>query len=118
MTNIYILNVIFLQIAFIEPDQCILTINDAMARDEGLYSISASNIAGTVSSSVMVRIEDNEAEYSYYNYDKIRNVKPKTRPITEKYDLGDELGRGTQGITYHAVERSTGEIFILFSISF
>ncbi|XP_075215546.1 obscurin isoform X5 [Lycorma delicatula] len=96
------------KIQFIEPDQCVLTINDAMTRDEGLYSISASNIAGTVSSSVMVRVEENEAEYSYMNYDKVRNVKARTKPIHDKYDLGDELGRGTQGITYHAVERSTG----------
>ena len=97
-----------LQIQFIEPDTSILTINDAIAKDEGLYSLSARNVAGSVSSSAMVHIEENEQEYGYRTYTKKRDIKPRTKPFGDSYDLGDELGRGTQGVTYHAVERSSG----------
>ncbi|XP_054277501.1 obscurin-like isoform X3 [Macrosteles quadrilineatus] len=96
------------KIQHIEPDLCILIINDAITKDEGLYSISARNIAGSVSSSVMVRVEESESDYGYLTYGKGRNVKPKIKPLGEFYDLGDELGRGTQGITYHSVERLSG----------
>ncbi|XP_033609355.1 obscurin isoform X4 [Cryptotermes secundus] len=97
-----------IKIQFIEPDTCILVINDAINKDEGLYSLSARNIAGTVSSSVMVHVEESEQEYGYLTYSKGRNIKPKSKPFEEQYDIGDELGRGTQGVTYHAVERLTG----------
>lgn len=57
----------------------------------------------------MVRIEENEANYNYLTYDKGHTVKPRTnKTLHDLYDLGDELGRGTQGITYHAVERLSG----------
>jgi hypothetical protein len=85
-----------------------LVINDAITKDEGLYSLSARNIAGTVSASVMVHVEESEQEYGYLTYSKGRNIKPKPKPFEEYYDIGDELGRGTQGVTYHAVERLTG----------
>jgi hypothetical protein len=87
-------------------------INDAINKDEGLYSLSARNIAGTVSSSVMIHVEESEQEYGYLTYSKGRNIKPKTKPFEEYYDIGDELGRGTQGVTYHAVERLTGNAVI------
>lgn len=92
-------------------------INDAINKDEGLYSLSARNIAGTVSSSVMVHVEESEQEYGYLTYSKGRNIKPKSKPFEEYYDIGDELGRGTQGVTYHAVERLTGNA-VLSVISF
>ena len=98
----------FEQIQFIEPDTCVLVINDAINKDEGLYSISARNIAGSVSSSVMVHIEESEQEYGYLTYSRGRNIKSQNKPFEEFYDIGDELGRGTQGVTYHAVERLTG----------
>lgn len=66
-------------------------------------------MAGAVSSSAMVHIEENEQEYSYRTYIKAPTIKPKTKPFDDLYDLGDELGRGTQGVTYHAVERLTGK---------
>jgi hypothetical protein len=87
-------------------------INDAINKDEGLYSLSARNIAGTVSSSVMVHVEESEQEYGYLTYTKGRNIRPKSKPFEEFYDIGDELGRGTQGVTYHAVERLTGNAVI------
>ena len=96
------------QIVSVEPDVSILIINDAIAKDTGLYSISARNVAGSVSSSAMVHIEDNEHDYGYRTYTRLIDVKPRAKPFEDFYDLGDELGRGTQGITYHAVERNTG----------
>jgi hypothetical protein len=87
-------------------------INDAITKDEGLYSVSARNIAGTVSSSAMVHVEESEQEYGYLTYSRGRNIKPKNKPFEELYDIGDELGRGTQGVTYHAVERLTGNMVL------
>ncbi|CAB3240106.1 unnamed protein product [Arctia plantaginis] len=96
------------KIQFIEPDICILIINDAILKDEGLYSISARNVAGSVSSSAMLHVEELEHEY----LDRIREhpprVKPSLKPFGDFYDLGDELGRGVQGVVYHAAERLTG----------
>ena len=81
------------QMQHIEPDVYILVINDVILKDEGLYSISARNIAGSISSSVMIRVEENEADYSYHTYDKGRSVKPRTnKTLEDLYDLGDELG--------------------------
>lgn len=60
----------------------------------------------------MLYIDDSDWEYSYHTYSNIVPVRSKHHPLEEQYDLGDELGRGTQGITYHAVERKTG-IFLL-----
>lgn len=95
---------------FVEPDTCHLHISDAINRDVGLYSITASNVAGSVSHSIMVHVEEDERRYWDQTYLRPKPVRPhKEMPLAETYDLGDELGRGTQGITYHAVERSTGE---------
>lgn len=49
-------------------------------------------------------------------YSRGLNVKPKTKPLTDFYDLGDELGRGTQGVTYHAVERLSGDFSFYYTI--
>lgn len=49
---------------FIEPDTVILVINDSILKDEGLYSVSARNVAGSVSSSAMLHVEESEHEYS------------------------------------------------------
>ncbi|XP_072755043.1 protein Obscurin isoform X6 [Anoplolepis gracilipes] len=97
-----------IRIQFIEPDTTTLIINEAITKDEGLYSISAGNVAGSISCSVMLHVEENEHEYGYRTYRKKMDVKPRDKPFGDLYDLGDELGRGTQGVTYHAVERSTG----------
>lgn len=56
----------------------------------------------------MLHVEENEHEYGYRTYRKKMDVKPRDKPFGDLYDLGDELGRGTQGVTYHAVERNTG----------
>ncbi|XP_023037819.2 obscurin isoform X1 [Drosophila willistoni] len=92
-----------------DPDVYILSIHDSIIKDGGLYSISARNIAGSISTSVTVHIEENEDQYIYKTYGRHPYVRSKQLRYEDKYDIGDELGRGTQGITYHAVERSTGD---------
>ncbi|XP_020716206.1 obscurin isoform X3 [Ceratitis capitata] len=94
---------------FYEPNIYVLSINDAIIKDEGLYSVSARNVAGSISTSVMVHIEDNEDEYIYKTYGRHPYIRARQNRYNDKYDIGDELGRGTQGITYHAVERATGD---------
>lgn len=93
---------------FSEPDKSMLIIEDCIAKDEGLYSLSASNVAGCASSSAMIHIIEDEHEYSYRSYTRKYEIEPRTRPFGDFYDLGDELGRGSQGVTYHSVERQTG----------
>ncbi|XP_033299533.1 obscurin isoform X7 [Bombus bifarius] len=101
-----------IRIEFTEPDTTILTISDTIVKDEGLYSVSARNVAGSISCSVMLHVEENEHEYGYRTYRRKSDIKPHhDKLLDEFYDLGDELGRGTQGVTYHAVERSTGKNF-------
>ncbi|KAK9877930.1 hypothetical protein WA026_020153 [Henosepilachna vigintioctopunctata] len=97
-----------IRIAFNEPDTTILTIHDVILKDEGLYSVSARNVAGSTSSSAMLHIEENDWEYNLRNYSNPSPIKMRKRLYTDLYDIGDELGRGTQGITYHAVERLNG----------
>lgn len=56
----------------------------------------------------MLHIEDNDLEYNLKTYKDIAPIKLRRKPYNEFYDIGDELGRGTQGVTYHAVERING----------
>lgn len=123
-----------IKISSYDPDIFVLTINDAIAKDAGLYSCSARNVAGCVSASAMVHVEENEDQYIYKTH--VRNPYVRSKPTKaheDLYDIGDELGRGTQGlllsvfqtyftililfksrsvgITYHAVERATGNNF-------
>uniref|UniRef100_A0A2A4JMB9 Hemolin n=1 Tax=Heliothis virescens TaxID=7102 RepID=A0A2A4JMB9_HELVI len=96
------------KIQFIEPDTCILVIHDVILKDEGLYSISARNVAGAVSSSAMLHVEESEHEYNDRMREHPPRIKASTKPFGDFYDLGDELGRGVQGVVYHAAERLTG----------
>ncbi|XP_075733476.1 obscurin isoform X5 [Rhipicephalus microplus] len=93
------------------PDTCTLALNSSIAHDAGLYSCSASNIAGTASCSAMLSIEEDESEFDLRTYHQPKVIRPKSTHLEDYYNLGDELGRGTQGVTYHAVERSTGRSF-------
>ncbi|CAH1967610.1 unnamed protein product [Acanthoscelides obtectus] len=97
-----------IKIAFLEPDTTILTISDLILKDEGLYSVSARNVAGSTSASAMLYVEESEHDYNMRNYHNLSPLKARRRLYTDLYDIGDELGRGTQGITYHAVERLNG----------
>ncbi|XP_055374379.1 obscurin isoform X3 [Condylostylus longicornis] len=98
-----------IKINFFEPDVTVLSIDGAIESDYGLYSVSARNIAGSISTSATVHIEQDEDRYIFKAYGRIPYVRAKQKPYESLYDIGDELGRGTQGITYHAVERLTGD---------
>lgn len=100
-----------LQMIFYEPDTCVLLLTDAIKKDEGLYSISARNAIGSISSSVTVHVEDNEEDYVYNAHHRTPYVRARNKVYQDFYDLGDEIGRGTQGITYHATDRSNGRNF-------
>ncbi|XP_059224502.1 obscurin isoform X2 [Stomoxys calcitrans] len=93
----------------LDPNIYVLALSDVILKDRGLYSISARNVAGTVTHSVMVHIEDSEDQYVLHTYGRHPYVRTKNFRFEDKYDIGDELGRGTQGITYHATERSSGD---------
>ncbi|GIY12995.1 obscurin, partial [Caerostris darwini] len=91
-----------------EPDTCILSLSDSILKDGGLYTCTATNIGGTATTSAMLSVEECENEYHILTYKRPPFTKPNERPFEDFYDIGEELGRGTQGITYHVVERKTG----------
>uniref|UniRef100_A0A1Y9HDM7 Titin n=1 Tax=Anopheles funestus TaxID=62324 RepID=A0A1Y9HDM7_ANOFN len=100
-----------IKMIFYEPDTCVLLLTDAIKKDEGLYSISARNAIGSISSSVTVHVEDNEEDYVYSAHHRTPYVRARNKVYQDFYDIGDEIGRGTQGITYHATDRSNGRNF-------
>ncbi|XP_022117643.2 obscurin isoform X5 [Pieris rapae] len=91
-----------------EPDTVVLVIHDVILKDEGLYSVSARNPAGAVSSSAMLHVEECEHEYSSRVREHPPRIKPSSKSFGDFYDIGDELGRGVQGVVYHAAERLSG----------
>lgn len=117
-----------MKILFEGEDHSTLFINSAITRDSGLFSVTASNIAGKASCSATLTIEskfslivrclgsndatfaDDEIMYNWANYVP-RVVKAKRRDVNDYFDLGDEIGRGTQGVIYHAQERRSGDSY-------
>jgi len=96
---------------FIAPDMYILNFTGAHISDSGLYSLSAVNVAGSASSSCMVQVVDDDfmgfvwtgpAKGVFVTANKRRGN------LEDHYDVGDELGRGTQGITHHCCEHHSG----------
>lgn len=87
-------------------------------KDLGLYSVSARNVAGSTSSSAMLYVDESDSEYKFHTYSPVSVIKSKKKLFEDFFDIGDELGRGTQGITYHAVDRSNGKFdFISLELS-
>ncbi|XP_041975027.1 obscurin-like isoform X5 [Aricia agestis] len=97
-----------IKMQFIEPDLVILIINDVITKDEGLYSVSARNVAGAASASAMLHVIEDDHEYADRMREHPPRIKASSKPFGDLYDLGDELGRGVQGVVYHAAERLTG----------
>ena len=50
------------------PDVYTMFFEDYITRDEGLYTVTASNLCGSVSYSVIVRIMEDEQEYDWMTY--------------------------------------------------
>lgn len=59
----------------------------------------------------MMNVEENDAVYNWYGYGRGRQVCINTRrgTLEDHYDIGDELGRGTQGVIYHVTESCSGK---------
>jgi len=96
---------------FIEPDLYILNFGGAILRDTGLYSLCAVNVAGTAASSCLLQVVDEELNpFVWTGPGRGRHVELNKRrgALEDHYDVGDELGRGTQGASYHCVEHYTG----------
>lgn len=87
----------------------VISIEEVMMRDEGLYSIVATNVAGFVHSSAMIHVEEMEADYYFKGYHKGKDVRFRNINIRNYYDFGDEIGRGTQAVHHHVVERASGK---------
>merc|ERR1719189_2510596 len=82
------------------PQTYTLFFEDYITKDEGLYTVSASNICGSISYSVMVRILEDEQEFEWMTYRRTKQVIPRTKGFDKFYHTCEEIGRGTQGITY------------------
>ncbi|XP_040572571.1 protein Obscurin [Lepeophtheirus salmonis] len=82
------------------PETYTLFFEDYITKDEGLYTVTASNICGSISYSVIVRIMEDELEFDWMTYRRSKQIIPRTRGFEKFYHLCEEIGRGTQGVTY------------------
>ena len=71
-----------------------------MFSDEGLYTVTASNLCGSISYSVILRILEDEQEYDWMAYRRSKQIVPRTKGFEKFYHTCEEIGRGTQGVTY------------------
>jgi len=82
------------------PQTFTLFFEDYITKDEGLYTVTASNICGSISFSVMVRILEDEQEFEWMTYRRTKQIIPRTKGFDKFYHMCEEIGRGTQGVTY------------------
>lgn len=82
---------------------------DTLLRDEGLWSVVATNHAGSTHSSCTLRVHEDENAYNWLNYGvRPRVLRVKKSDPNDYYHFGSIIGRGTQGVHYHVVETRTG----------
>lgn len=82
------------------PQTYTLWFEDYITKDEGLYTVTASNLCGSISYSVIVRILEDEQEYDWMVYRRSKQIVPRTKGFEKFYHSCEEIGRGTQGVTY------------------
>jgi len=82
------------------PQTFTLFFEDYITKDEGLYTVTASNICGSISYSIMVRILEDEQEFEWMTYRRTKQIVPRTKGFDKYYHTCEEIGRGTQGVTY------------------
>ena len=73
---------------------------DYITKDEGLYTVTASNLCGSISYSVIVRILEDEQEYDWMVYRRSKQIVPRTKGFDKFYHTCEEIGRGTQVILF------------------
>ena len=88
------------QAHFYPPQTHTLFFEDYITQDEGLYTVTASNLCGSISYSVIVRILEDEQEYEWMVYRRSKQIIPRTKGFEKFYHTCEEIGRGTQGVTY------------------
>ena len=62
-----------------------------------MYTVTASNLCGSISYSVIVRILEDEQEYDWMVYRRSKQIVPRTKGFEKFYHTCEEIGRGTQG---------------------
>ena len=67
-----------------------------------MYTVTASNLCGSISYSVIVRILEDEQEYDWMVYRRSKQIVPRTKGFEKFYHTCEEIGRGTQGI-FHKI---------------
>jgi len=82
------------------PQTFTLFFEDYITKDEGLYTVTASNLCGSISYSIMVRILEDEQEFEWMTYRRTKQIIPRTKGFDKFYHMCEEIGRGTQGVTY------------------
>jgi serine/threonine protein kinase len=82
------------------PQTHTLWFEDYITKDEGLYTVTASNLCGSISYSVIVRILEDEQEYDWMVYRRSKQIVPRTKGFDKFYHTCEEIGRGTQGVTF------------------
>merc|ERR1712223_2335573 len=82
------------------PQTHTLFFEDYITQDEGLYTVTASNLCGSISYSVILRILEDEQEYDWMAYRRSKQIVPRTKGFEKFYHTCEEIGRGTQGVTY------------------
>lgn len=58
-----------------------LWFEDYITKDEGLYTVTASNLCGSISYSVIVRILEDEQEYDWMVYRRSKQIVPRTKGL-------------------------------------
>jgi len=82
------------------PQTFTLFFEDYITKDEGLYTVTANNICGSISYSIMVRILEDEQEFEWMTYRRTKQIIPRSKGFDKFYHTCEEIGRGTQGICY------------------
>ena len=65
------------QAHFYAPQTHTLFFEDYITQDEGLYTVTASNVCGSISYSVIVRILEDEQEYEWMAYRRSKQIIPR-----------------------------------------
>ncbi|KAL3855233.1 hypothetical protein ACJMK2_014453 [Sinanodonta woodiana] len=83
------------------PDRWSITITNAIAKDNGIYTCVAENEAGKAECSVRITVEECTPGY--------KGVNMKHGLIEEHYYVLEEIGRGRHGVVRRVIDKVTGK---------